>query len=76
MNEYILEDLKLQHTYISDGTGDLNGYWQWKEDDAYLAAGAIISDIEDMMKKDKSVLFFYRIFLHQREYRQLFLVLN
>ena len=50
MNQYITEDLNLYNTYISKGTGDLMGYWTWREDDAYLAAGAIISNVEDMMQ--------------------------
>lgn len=50
MNQYITEDLNLYNTYISKGTGDLTGYWTWREDDAYLAAGAIISNVEDMMQ--------------------------
>ncbi len=50
MNEYIANDLKLKNTKISDGTGDLSGYWNWKSDDAYLPAGAITSTISDMMQ--------------------------
>lgn len=49
MNEYIRSDLHLEHTKITDGTGDLTGYWSWKADDAYLAAGGIMSTIGDMM---------------------------
>ncbi|MDD2496312.1 MAG: serine hydrolase [Tissierellia bacterium] len=49
MNEFVQTDLQMKDTRISDGTGDLTGYWQWKENDAYLPAGALISDISDMM---------------------------
>lgn len=50
MNDYIETDLKLQNTKISDGRGELNGYWNWKSDDAYLPAGALTSTITDMMQ--------------------------
>ena len=50
MNDYILEDLKLFNTKISDGTGDLENYWEWSKSDAYLPAGGLLSNITDMMK--------------------------
>lgn len=50
MNNFIINDLKLKNTQISDGTGDLSGYWNWKSDDVYLSAGAISSTITDMMQ--------------------------
>lgn len=50
MNQFITEDLKLKDTRIADGTGDLNGYWEWKWDDAYIPAGGINSNISDMMQ--------------------------
>ena len=49
MNQYIRDDLGLTGTIVSDGSGDLNGYWDWQEDDAYLSAGALTSNIEDML---------------------------
>ena len=49
MNDFIKTDLRLDNTVISDGTGDLQGYWPWKPDDGYIPAGAIISTISDMM---------------------------
>ena len=49
MNQYIQDDLQLKHTKISDGSGDLGNYWDWKENDAYLSAGGITSDISDML---------------------------
>lgn len=49
MNDYVSNDLGLTNTKITDGTGDLEGYWQWSESDAYLPAGALQSNITDMM---------------------------
>lgn len=48
MNDFIKNDLKLKNTIAASGTGNLSGYWNWKEDDGYIPAGAIISNIEDM----------------------------
>lgn len=50
MNDFIKSDLKLDNTKILDGSGDLQGYWNWKSNDGYIPAGAIISTIRDMMK--------------------------
>lgn len=50
MNDFIVSDLGLEHTKISDGTGDLKGYWNWKSDDGYIPAGAITSTIGDMLE--------------------------
>lgn len=50
MNQFIREDLGLTNTRVSDGTGNLTGYWNWKEKDVYLPAGSIISNITDVMK--------------------------
>lgn len=50
MNAYVSEDLGLENTKISDGTGDLDAYWEWLESDAYLPAGALLSNITDMMR--------------------------
>lgn len=50
MNSFIHNELGLKNTKISDGTGDLNGYWDWNSDDGYLPAGGITSIITDMMK--------------------------
>lgn len=49
MNEYIQNELQLKKTKISDQNGDLSNYWDWEEKDAYLSAGALTSDIEDML---------------------------
>lgn len=50
MNAYIADDLQLKNTRVSDGTGDLEGYWDWKENDGYLPAGSLVSTIGDVMQ--------------------------
>ena len=45
---FVQQELGMLHTRISDGTGNLTGYWNWAEDDAYLPAGALISTADDM----------------------------
>lgn len=50
MNNFITSELKLKNTKISNGLGDLDGYWNWKPNDGYIPAGAVISTISDMMK--------------------------
>lgn len=49
MNQFLQTELKLSNTQISEQNGDLGKYWDWNGDDAYLSAGAITSDIEDML---------------------------
>ncbi len=53
MNEFIQRDLGLKDTKISDGSGDLNNYWDWHADDGYIPAGAITSNIHDMLTYTK-----------------------
>lgn len=48
-NDFVQDKLGLVDTKISDKSGDLGNYWDWKEDDAYLSAGAITSNIADML---------------------------
>ncbi len=50
MNDYISDDLDLKNTKVSDGSGDLENYWKWSASDAYMPAGALLSDITDMMQ--------------------------
>lgn len=50
INDYISDDLGLKNTKISDESGDLENYWKWSESDAYMPAGALLSNISDMMK--------------------------
>lgn len=49
MNRFLQDDLGLSNTRISDMSGDLENYWAWNSGDAYLSAGAITSDIDDML---------------------------
>ncbi|MDF2925826.1 MAG: beta-lactamase [Paenibacillaceae bacterium] len=49
VNAYIKDELHLPNTKVSEGSGDLNHYWDWKEQDAYIPAGALVSNISDMM---------------------------
>lgn len=48
VNDYARQ-LGLSGTHISDG-GDLGKLWDWASDDAYKAAGALTSNIEDMLR--------------------------
>ena len=36
-------------SHMTDGAGDLGNYWDWRRDDAYLPAGGVLSNIEDML---------------------------
>jgi CubicO group peptidase (beta-lactamase class C family) len=49
MNDFIREDFGLENTKIADNSGDLENYWEWSESDAYMPAGALLSNISDMM---------------------------
>ena len=49
INAFVEKELGLRHTKISDGSGDLSNYWEWKKNDAYVPAGALISNMEDML---------------------------
>ena len=49
MDSYIKKDLGLKHTRLSEGSGDLPNGWDWSESDAYLPAGALLSNVSDMM---------------------------
>lgn len=48
-NDFAQNELGLPDTKISDKDGDLGHYWDWKTTDAYLSAGAITSNISDML---------------------------
>ena len=48
MNDFIKNDLKLENTEVAKLNGNLNNYMNWKQDDGYIPAGAIISNISDM----------------------------
>ena len=49
LNEYVQKELGMTSTKISERNGDLGNYWDWKEDDGYLSAGAVTSNINDML---------------------------
>ncbi len=49
VNDFVKNELGLNNTKISDKSGNLGKYWEWKSDDAYLSAGAITSNITDML---------------------------
>ena len=49
LNDYAQNELGMTATQISDESGDLGNYWDWKDNDAYLSAGAITSNISDML---------------------------
>jgi CubicO group peptidase (beta-lactamase class C family) len=45
MDDFLRSQLNLSHSQISNQKGDLGKYWDWNDDDAYLAAGGIVSNI-------------------------------
>ncbi|MBQ3919852.1 MAG: beta-lactamase family protein [Oscillospiraceae bacterium] len=49
INEYAAE-LGLMDTHVSTQDGDLGNCWEWQDTDAYIPAGAVTSDIEDMLR--------------------------
>lgn len=48
-NDFMQNGLGLTDTRIADDSGDLGNYWDWEADDAYLPAGAVTSNIADML---------------------------
>lgn len=49
VNEYLQKDLAMKNIHVSNGDADFEGNWIWETDDAYISAGAIVSDITDML---------------------------
>lgn len=49
LNEYLQDNLNMEDTHVSDGDADFEGNWVWETDDAYISAGAVVSDISDML---------------------------
>lgn len=43
------KELNLSHTQLSTQNGDLGKYWDWDDGDAYLSAGGLTSNIDDML---------------------------
>ena len=56
LNAYVQQDLGMTATKISERDGDLGNYWDWQENDAYLSAGAVTSNIEDMLRYAQMLL--------------------
>ena len=50
INAYVQDTLGLANTRVSDGRGDLGRYWDWAQNDAYIPAGALLSNAEDMLR--------------------------
>jgi len=46
---FVHDDFSLYNTHISSMSGDLRMYWEWRADEAYLSAGGLVPDIEDML---------------------------
>lgn len=49
VNDFLHSDLGLSATKISDQSGNLGNLWTWEANDGYLSAGALTSDIADML---------------------------
>lgn len=49
LNEYLRDDLGMKDTCVSKGDADFEGNWIWESGDAYIPAGAVVSDITDML---------------------------
>lgn len=48
MNNYISSELGLSNTKVAAQSGNLSKYWKWDNNDGYIPAGSIISNIRDM----------------------------
>lgn len=49
VNEYLQDNLAMKDTHVSNGVADFEGNWIWETNDAYISAGAVVSDISDML---------------------------
>lgn len=49
MNDYISNELGLRNTKVAVQQSDVENAWIWNKSDAYIPAGAITSDISDML---------------------------
>ncbi len=47
---FVSKDLGLTHTRIGNGQGNLSYYWNWDDEDAYIAAAGVVSTVTDMLK--------------------------
>lgn len=50
VKRYVSGDLSLENTICSNDTIDLDSSWDWHENDAYLPAGGLVSNIDDMLR--------------------------
>jgi len=50
INDYILNELALDKTKVSDGSGNMENYWDWAKNDAYIPSGALTSTIANMLE--------------------------
>jgi CubicO group peptidase (beta-lactamase class C family) len=50
MEEFVKETLGLEYTTFDGKGNDFNDYWEWNEDDVYLAAGGLKSNVTDMLR--------------------------
>lgn len=46
----LFDELEMHETSLFDLEGDFEDNWKWLESDSYAPAGAIVSNIEDMLK--------------------------
>ncbi len=46
----LLSDLGMENSFVSLGESKVPGGWSWNPGDAYLPAGAVVSDIQDMAR--------------------------
>ncbi len=49
LNAYLADEFAMEDTCVSNGDADFDGNWQWANGDAYIPAGAVVSDITDML---------------------------
>lgn len=47
--DFIKNDLHLNHTHVGNGTGDFDSYWDWNDDDMYIATGGLVSTVNDLL---------------------------
>jgi CubicO group peptidase (beta-lactamase class C family) len=50
MNNYLKNELGLNNTKVSDGSGDLSHYLIWNKDNPLVSSGGITSTVTDLMK--------------------------
>jgi len=48
--DFVTNELGLAKTRLGDGTGNLDNYWAWDKEDAYLASAGFVSTVTDLLK--------------------------